>query len=73
MARVTQKELVQWLGAVHSLGFEYDCSKPDREYRLHLWRRGGGPFEVRFAGTKAGVVAVLKALVLGYEAAKRNG
>jgi hypothetical protein len=71
--RTTEKELMQWLDAVRSLGFEYDCSKPDGEYRLHVWLREGGAFQVNFAGTGAGVVAVLKALVLGYEAAKRNG
>jgi len=70
MAR--REDLGKWLDAVYERGFEYLCSKPAREYILHVWRKDGGPLEVRFVGTMAGAVEVLKAVVLGYDSARRD-
>ena len=65
--RIREQELQRLLEEVRAAGFEFTLSRPDREYRLHVWGRYG---EVRFSGTLWGAAMVLKALLLGYRAGK---
>ena len=67
--RIKEKELQRLLEDVRAAGFDYTLSRPDREYRLHVWGRYG---DVHFAGTLWGAAMVVKALLLGYRAGREG-
>ena len=77
MARTALKEVQKAIGYLESLGFGVLLSRPDREYRLHIWPerhiRDLWPREIHFAGSLAQCYEVMKAVIMGFVVGRAVG